>query len=198
MITLYHGEDVTSSRRALPENAVKIEGKDATSELLTQLLEGGSLFGEKRAVVIENVKKLPENISGDLILWFDHKLTPSQLQPYAGAKVTEFKLNQTVFQFLESIWPGNQKVMLPLFEKYCQQEFPEIAFVMIVRQFRLMLNPTGLPTWQKNRIVAQTKKFSSGRIREVYRQLLQLDYNQKSGQATLDLKGSLELFLLSL
>lgn len=183
MITLFHGEDITSSRNALPKGGVD-----------------EPLFTSRRVVILENPKTLPKSldVDTDIFLWFDHKLTPSQLQQYPGAKITEFKLGQIVFQFLESIRPGNQKIMLPLFEKYCQQELPEITFVMIVRQFRLMLNPAGLPTWQKNRVLAQAKKFSPEKIREIYKKLLAIDYELKSGQSVSDLKGSLELFLLTL
>lgn len=198
MITIYHGEDISASRKALPPETTIIEAKDATAERLTQLIEGDSLFGEKKMVAIENLKTLPKGISGDLILWYDHKLTPGQLKEFPDAKIQEFKLSEIVFKFAESIKPGNQKVMLPLFQQFCQQEFIEIVFTMIVRQFRLMLNPSALSGWQKDRIVSQSKHFTPDQLQATYKKLLAIDFEFKNGQAISDLTGSLELFLLNL
>ncbi len=198
MITLFHGEDIGASRKALPPEAIIIEAKTATAERLTQLLEGDSLFGDKKPVIIENLKILPKNISGDLILWFDHKLTPGQIKEFSGAKIQEFKLSEVVFKFVESIKPDNQKVMLPLFEQFCRQEFIEIVFIMIVRQFRLLLDTRQLAGWQKDRVVAQAKKFTPESLKSLYKKLLDIDFEQKNGLAISDLKGTLELFLLRL
>ncbi len=184
MITLYHGEDITASRNAIPKGVVN-----------------EPLFGQKRTVLIENPKNPSQIIDDndvDTVVWFDHQLTPGQLKSFTNAKIQEFKLNQVVFKFVESIVPKNQKEMLPLFEKYCEQEIPEIIFSMVIRQFRLMLNPEQLNSWQKDKIISQIKSFPIKSLRQIYHQLLEIDYQQKTGQAPLDLKGSLELFLLKL
>lgn len=200
MISLFHGEDVTACRNALPEDAIKVDGKTATPELLAQLFSGRSLFEGEKTVVLENPKNLPAGIADDtnLILWFDHKLTPNQIKEFAGASVQEFKLNQIVFKFVESLRPANQREMLTLFKKYCSQEYPEIILAMIVRQFRLLLNPRQLAGWQKDRVAAQAKRFTPQKLRAIYKTLLQIDYEQKTGQAVSSLQSSLELFLLNL
>jgi DNA polymerase III delta subunit len=88
--------------------------------------------------------------------------------------------------------------MLSLLAEYAKTEVPEIIFAMIVRQFRLMLNPLDLAPWQLARIKSQASHFSPQKLKQIYKDLLRLDYEQKSGLAPLDLKGSLELFLLAL
>lgn len=199
MITLFHGEDVTASRNALPEGAVKVDGKTATPELLAQMLSGNNLFDGWQTVVIENPKKIPEMPPDiDVFIWFDHKLTATQLKAYSGAQVQEFKLGTIVFKFVESLRPGNRQEMVNLFEQYSRSELPEIILTMIIRQFRLMLDPSSLAGWQKDRIVAQSKQFPPEKIKKIYKELLDIDYRQKTGLAPSDLSGSLELFLLTL
>ncbi len=182
MITILHGEDSIASRNAIPKGAIIVDAKSATEEYLAQLSSGGSLFEEKKPIV----------------MWFDHKLSVSQQKNFPGASFQEFKINENVFKFVQSLRPNNHKEVLSQFANYCRQEHIEIVFTMIVRQFRLMLNPNELSSWQKDKIVDQAKFFTKESLKENYKKLLKIDFENKKGLSAMDLKGSLELFLLAL
>ncbi|MCL4389850.1 MAG: hypothetical protein M1484_04610 [Patescibacteria group bacterium] len=198
MITVLHGEDITASRKELNRLREEFDGEVLINPTeLAQALEGGSLFAQKKLIILENPKEVPETQS-DLIIWFDRKLTAAQAAKFKNAKTLEFKLNQLVFKFVESLRPANQKEMLTLFSQYLDQEVPEIAFSMIVRQFRLMLNPVGLAAWQEGKIKTQAAKFGPARLKSLYKKLLEIDFAVKTGQFPGSLRLALELFLLAL
>ena len=121
----------------------------------------------------------------------------------------EFKLDPVVFKFLESNAPTNQKNLLPLWQKYRSSEEPEIIVTMLARQIRLLLlvksqAPTGpedflrLSPWQKSRLSSQSQHFTLTSLLELHHQLLNLDYQNKTGTSLLSLPDSLELLLLRL
>lgn len=181
MIYLIHGENmVTSRNRVQALNAVEITDKqDQPQE--------DSLFSVNNYVI-----------------WKDHKLSVTQInalkKKYPDIIVEEFKLDQTVFKFVDSLSPGNQAQIMPLWKTYLSQEIPEIAFIMIVRQIRLMLDHQGpdIAPWQKKKIEIQANKFGKIRLESIYKSLLEIDYLVKTGQIPINLTTSLELVLLTL
>lgn len=182
MTYLLHGEDSVASRNRLKAlKAIEI----ADSQPMPQ---NDSLF-------------INDNIYA---IWKDHKLSATQIKElekkYGQLAVEEFKTDPVVFKFLDSLRPGNEKVFMPLWSQYLKNEQPEVAFVMLVRQFRLMLdwqNPD-LQPWQKNKIRNQADSFGAENLKSLYKKLLEIDYQIKSGQSAVDLQTSLELLLVSI
>ena len=52
-----------------------------------------------------------------------------------------------------------------------------------------------LADWQKGKLADQSRRFSRGKLIDLYHLLLEIDHGQKSGQADYDLTKTLELFL---
>lgn len=184
MTILLHGDNITASRNRLAE--LKAAGEIIELTPTDDSPQVTSLFAKEAQVVI----------------WVDKKLSTTQIKDlekkFPNLKVEEFKLDPVVFKFLNALAPGRQAVFLPLWQRYLTTEVPEVAFIMLVRQFRLMLNPADpdLLPWQKKSTAAQAKAFGS--LGKIYKQLLDIDYQTKTGLAAVDLRTRLDLFLLKL
>lgn len=178
MMILLHGANSLASRQRLLElKAVEIDSSDPSPQ-------ENSLFSQNIVYAI----------------WHDKKMSATQIKElqkkFPDLTIEEFKINPVVFKFLDNLRPGNQSVFMPFWQEFLKQDPPEVAFVMIVRQFRLMLDPRELQPWQIGKIAAQAKLFKS--ISEIYKKLLEIDYHIKTGQSVVDLRTALELLLLSL
>lgn len=227
MITILHGEEIVKSRKHLEglkrrdKEVVVLDGGRTNLTEIIQALESQSLFGKTRLVVIENLltgkkkkdeilvylQKLPPEV--ELILWEGKELEKSRLGLFPQAKVMRFRPEPVLFKFLESLRPGNIKVIITLLRQTLMVEEPEMVFYMLVRQFRLLLavkegkvrgieELNRLNLWQLERLQNQAKYFTMEKLVEIYQKLLKIDFEQKTGQAAFDLAKNLELFLLSL
>ncbi len=186
MTILLHGENSVASRNRLAElktqqEVIEIGPNDPAPQITT-------LFAPETQIVI----------------WSEKKLSATQIktlgESFPDLKVEEFKIDPVVWRFLEALRPGNQPIFMPLWQKYLLTDPPEVAFIMIVRQFRLMLNPNDstLASWMQRKITAQANTFGEARLKAIYKKLLDIDYAFKSGQSVVDFQTSLELFLLTL
>ena len=218
MIKILHGENIVQSRKRLTEIVEKARNSgqevvylDGTKASLTDVrssLESGSLFGKTKLVVIENLKEKPEILTylkkgkfdNDLVLW-EQKEIKGDFLPKADKEV--FKLPPMIFKLLESLAPGNTKESLRLLAELKQTEEPEMIFYMIVRQFRYLivasdLGPSGLSElspWQQKRFLDQASLFSQEKLKEIYKNLLEIDFNQKTSGDAFSLSSRLDLLI---
>lgn len=86
MIYLYHGDDLVSSRQAIPKGARRYDVAEITPEKLEQLRAGNMLFSQTQ----------------DVYLWANKKLPAGQLKKFPDAKIKEFPLRRILWQFLSS------------------------------------------------------------------------------------------------
>ncbi len=183
MTILLHGDNITASRNKFLELKSSFDGEVLELDPKNPVAPQNSLFADNQLFLI----------------WLDQKVSATQLKSYQSLfpnlQTEEFKLPAVVFAFLDALKPGNQKIFIPLWQKYIASEVPEVAFTMVIRQFRLMLDPGDLAPWQAGKIAAQAKLFNGP---AVYKKLLQIDYQIKSGHMPFDLRTALELWLLTL
>ncbi len=160
MLTIIHGSDTAASRKYFndqkqhQENFVSLEADAVTLTDLTQILEGGGLFGESKYIFIEQfiTKKkkssefktiaayLSEKASENtILLWEGKELEPAHIKSIKNATTKIFKLPQTLFQLLDAIKPGNNAQLITLFHQTIEHAEAEMAFSMIVRHFRILL-----------------------------------------------------------
>lgn len=204
---------------------VALDGKKVNLTDLKQALEARSLFGQEKSVVVENLislkhksiktKKQPGDIFDylkslpgdvDLVLWEGKKIDGRQLIRFKNAKIQLFKTPAIIFKFLESIRPGNARLMLNLLGSCLKTEPAELVFYMTVRQLRMLLlvkdlGKKGAPRlapWQHIRLTSQANCFTMDKLLKVYKELLKIDWQQKTGRAPFDLRKSLELLLVDL
>ena len=225
MTTLLHGQNQVALKRRLSQiegdfvgEIISLDGKTISEELLIQNLNSNSLFKVKKLIIIENLstnshilKKLTTD--AEIILVEDKKLSPTQIktisQPFLKIHEEEFKTDPIVFKFLDSLEPGNSTKTFKFWEDYKDSEVPEVILVMLARQIRLLLlaktsDPETSPEWsrlspwQQQKLTSQAEKFPLSKLKEHFSRLCNLDHKSKTGQLTLDLNSSLELFLLAL
>lgn len=228
MITIIHGDDADASRLALvtlkdqakPREIRELDGRNLDATALAQALRSRSLFGTETMVVIENLfgklgkkTKLIELLasmlrqapdSTQIILWENKELSPTVVKSLGKVQIKLFKTPQIIFQFLDSIVPNRGKDAVTLYQKLVASEAAEVVFLMLSRRVRQLLmilggvSPDGLQPWQIGRLTAQAKSFTLPKLRELYAQLLQIDYSIKSGTSPFSLSSHIQQFLLSL
>lgn len=228
MITLLHGDDIESSRNELNRlrNQAKdkeirqLDGRGLTDTALTQALESHSLFGGDTLVIVENLfgklgkkQKLIESLAGiitrsakivDVILWEEKEMSATVIKSLVGVKVQLFKTPVSLFQFLDSIKPGNARSMLLLYEKTLATHVPEVIYTMIVRRIRQLIQaadgvtPEGLQDWQASRLTSQSRSFTMEKLTDIYQRLLEAEYSIKTGTTPFTLSQLTEQILLDI
>ena len=223
---IIHGENIVQSRRHLNQltdpfkgEIIRLDANQMEMSGFKQALESSSIFGLEKMVVVENLftgrkkkikdeaidylrKEKPKN----LIVWEPKQVDGRKLISFKNAQINKYELTKYLFKFLESLKPGNQKESLRLLDLVLENDPPEIVFYMLIRQSRLLLIAKDLGAgglskmapWQKNRLTAQAKLFTIERLLTLHRQLLKIDYEQKTGQAIFPLKQTLELLIADL
>lgn len=160
MITIFHGDDIATSRnlyhaaKQKAENPMTFDGEKVSLTDLTQALAGDGLFGEKQSIFIENLltrKKDSKELSAiqhlftthaadhEITLWEGKEVTKKQLETIKQAVVKLCKLPQALFSFLESLKPQNTFQSLKLFHQAIAAGEEEMIFFMLIRQTRLLL-----------------------------------------------------------
>ena len=220
---ILHGDDTVKSRSKL--NDLIGAAKDKEREIkrfdadvldltvLTQVLEGLTLFGKVPLLVIEGIFSLPKSkkkdgliefISGyhdrDVVIYESKPLSPTALKVFAKAEVYEHKPAAIIFTFLENLRPGSSgKSLQHLSDLETAGEPAELIFAMLVRQVRLLiraLEPDTLKAapWQKQRLTAQARAFGERELLKLHDNLYRIDKELKTGKNPLDL--STQLFSL--
>lgn len=202
---------------------ITLNGPKLTLTDFIQALESKSLFSQDRLVILENLlsgKKSKEKeqilqylqdekVLVTLILWEDGEISRSTLRLFPQAEISIFKLDPFLFRFIDALKPDNAEILIKLFRQSIIQEDVNFIFYMLVRHFRLLLFlKTGerkgleevdrLADWQKTKLIKQAQLFDQNKLLNVYRQLLEIDYREKTGLAPYPLTQTLELFLSNL
>lgn len=227
MIRFLHGENIVKSRLALMEiinqsreNGLEVEtlnGQQLTFDQLRPALSSGSLFGTGKLVVVENLFSSPKSkrkenlidflkkakLDQELVLW-EGKEIKGKLP--ANFSVLPFKLPAIIFNFLDSLKPGNQRESLRLLEEVKIKEDEEMIFYLLLRQVRFLLlakdlgenGLNELQSWQKRKFLSQAESFSLEQLKRINQELLKIDYQQKTSQSPLSLASSLDLLVASI
>lgn len=162
MLTIIHGDDLTSSRNYFSQikeklkNAVFYEGGKITITDLVQDIEGSGLFGDSKTILIENfltkIKKNDKSAKEMLnflaknskkatfVLWEPAMLSKRDLGIFKDAIVKVFKLPKSIFLFLDNLRPNNSRNLLNLFHQVLESGTKEeLVLFMMQRQVRMLL-----------------------------------------------------------
>lgn len=223
---ILHGENIDQSRRFLASRLksfageiIKLEGENLNLSELKQAVEGNSLFGKDKLVVIFNIfsrrpSKEKENLleylkkekPKNLIVWEGKKIDGRVLTSFAFGQIRRFDLTPIIFRFLDSLSPQNKKNSLILLHQCLRFEPAEVVFSLLCRQVKdliiaIDLGKKGLenlPDWKKEKLAIQAKKFGLEKLIKLYQKLLEIDYAQKTGKTPLSLASQLDLLLVNL
>ena len=228
MIRFIHGDNQLESRNRLSElvneagskEIVRLREVNLTS--VKQALESSSLFAEERLVVIENLVASGVNkdvldylkkaqYQSDLLLWEGKKVDARKLGWIKKVgKLDEYSYPKVLFKLVEVVGIANKKEVLELFNETAKRMPVELLYFMLVRQLRLLLlishngvdaaikETASLQSWMIGKFKAQASSIGQERLKKLYKQILYIDYQQKSGQASLSLKQTLDIWLTQL
>lgn len=227
MIYLLHGDHQPKSRNFLQEKIqrFKEEGREIIKlpenfkiEELKQALESSSLFGQEKAVVIENLfsqkssdqKKIidyllkEKDILPELIIWESKELRSTTLRKLPSTwKVELFKTPRLIFKFLDSLKTTTSGQSLSLIKECLKTEEPEFIFYMLARQVRLLILAKEdllekMAPWQIGKLKRLAQNFTLKELLGLHKKLLEIDIKIKTGKTLMSLNQHLDLLILSL
>jgi DNA polymerase III delta subunit len=233
MITIIHGDDISKSRGYFLElkqkykDFVLFDGNSLTITDLVQNIEGSSLFGSTKTILIENLltklKKtdkeakeifsfiIKNSKSSDFILWESKEITKRELSSFKDSTVRLFKLPKNIFLFLDSLKPNNSKNLLNLFHQALASGIKEeLILFMLQRQIRILLalsekaqancieELARLAPWQMEKLERQAKLFDTTKLKKIYKELFTIEIGEKTGGLTLSLIQSIDFLLLEI
>lgn len=229
MILIIHGNDLVSSRDYFSKEKDKVEspilmnGDGLTYDEVFQAAENKSFFDTKTTLAIENFfsknkstsiefKKIVEYINSnknlEVIFWESTEISKPNQNLLKNASIKSFSYPQVLFQFLDSLKPGNSELLIKHVYELKENMENELIFFMIVRQFRLMLGQLGtggkidevkrLQSWQTGKLSSQAKLFGKEKLIELYSNLFEIDLAQKTGKYPYTIDKSIDIFLLGL
>jgi hypothetical protein len=207
------------------KEVVTLDGKGIDRTALIQSLESHSLFSVPKLVVIERLigslktgAKLKDELieyllkglfDADIVLWENKSVGKSllKLKKQKHVFVEDFKLPVVIFKFTESLTPKTIHEALFYFNESLKSSPVEVVFTMLVRQFRLLLAFSTQATldetekmipWIKGKYVRQAGLFTKNKLQDLYKELLVIDYQTKTGKTPFDLTTNVQRFIMNL
>lgn len=204
MLYIFHGDDDSKSRQAInlavdqqrDSDVFKREAKETNPLEIEQFLASPSFFFPQKVVLLYNCFSLPKATLDKLqkvidrfdtvnyFLWQDKKLTATQLKIFPQAKVTEFPLPQTLFAAVNAVKPKNTVQFINLYHAAIIDQPFELLLYLIKGSLRRQLT--------------SFTKFDQSALKRAYLNLIQLDYQNKTGQLTIPKEMALERVILQL
>ncbi len=210
-------EEIEAFKGKKKGEVLKFEGNNLNLTDFQQALESLSLLEENRLIIVENLFSGRPSKGKSTIIAYLKKTNPTNLIVWEGKKidgralssfktqVLRFDLPQVIFRFLDSLVPGNATQSINLLHQSLEQDPPELIFHLLSRQIRLLilaadLGEKGLSQmmdWQKGKLIRQAKKFGLEKLTKIHKELLRIDWQQKTSQTPFSLVSQLDLFLAS-
>jgi len=204
MIYIFHGDNQFDSRQALNKlleeysqyDQLKTDSKNVDLDRVNLFLQSSSLFAEKKVLIIENffstnksildklIKIVKNSDNIDLIIWQDKVLNATQLKTFPQSKVQLFALSNKLFGCLNAIRPKNLNGFIPLYKEVLKMGLYDLFLYLIKGNLRRQLTTYS--------------KFDQTKVKNSYLQLIELDYQNKSGQLSIPKEIALERIVMNL
>jgi len=222
-----HGDNLLASRQKLAEEInffsaqpgaeiIELNGNNLGLTDLIQAVESGTLFGNKRLIVIEKLFSgkskdrqktfaYLKKITQEVIVWEDREIDGRTLTTFK-TKILLFTIPSSLFQLLDSFFPGNYRISLLLLHKTLQTEAAELIFFMLVRHIKnliiaqdpLSVKDLKIPEWRLKKQISQARMFGLEKLIKIYKDLLLIEWSIKNGKTKLSLRAQLDLFFASI
>ncbi len=204
MIYIYHGDNTKDSREAFNQhldqnkdtNILRLDNKEADPDLINNFLNGTSLFSSKKVLALTNffsitkatldkiVKIINSQNDTDILIWQDKTLNATQLKTYPKANSKLFRLDNKLFACLNSIKPHNLSQFIPLYEEVIQQNLYDLFLYLLKNNIRKQLTTYS--------------RFDTASLKKSYLQMIELDYQNKSGELTIAKELALQRIIINL
>lgn len=205
-LQLLHGPALTSSRTKLVQlkkefdvNDVVVYEEESDIGRIKSDLMTLPLLSDERLIILENPPEdfIPttnyplreaRQLSTTLLLWFDHEVSEKKpLMEWVKSQKGEVLFfpearEVSVFPFLDLLAAGDKKAYLEL--KRLKDAGFEIQYfiTMVVYLLRsLAVTPKNAPSFVKQKLEKQRKNYSLEKIKDLYREILEIDFKIKSG-----------------
>jgi hypothetical protein len=119
----------------------------------------------------------------DITIWQDKTLTLTQLKTFPKATVRLAKLDNKLFQCLNTIRPGNLKRFLESYDKVDKAMYDLFLYLIKGNIRKQLIGPSN---------------FNPQNLKAAYLQLIELDYQNKSGQLTISKEIALQRIMINL
>lgn len=223
-IFIYCGDDIVSSRKAFLAHIdlfakegleiVRVAGKELTLESLEMLSAPVSLFGDKRALAIEGLLAGQKSKDKDklinivsllhcsIVIWENKDFSKADQLKYPKNFVFKnFKLPEVLFNFLDSLSPGNTGANLKYLHQVLESVEAAYLFLMLIRQVRLLImakdekTMPNMAPWIRGKLLKQARPFDPEKLTALYKKMLELDYRQKTSNMPFALGKMLEMLI---
>lgn len=228
MITIIHGDNTAQAReqffgiKSSMKNVSSMDGPSLTYETLINFFSGTDMFSDFKNLIIENLlskskagKNLNESINllnkneknTEIILWEEKEISGKNLDQFPNARVFAHKFPKIIFNFLDSIAPGNGKNSIKLLHELLKNTSIEIILYMLIRQIRLLISLSSnnnletiaevsrMAPWQRGKLKKQAFLFGSKKLVNLYNKVFKLDMYSKTGKLSMPLTSAIDMLL---
>jgi len=194
MITIFHGENTSLSKKKLQEKISKIDsrwidGSNLNINTASNLLEVNDLFGNTKTIVISNyfniksrdlsqISTIIKNKSTDIdiYMWQSKKLTLNQIKMFPDASVHCFNKSNSVFDCIYSLKPGNTNQFIVHYQNVVEDNMFDLFLYLVKKEVK--------------------KKISNPKYKKTYLSLIELDLLNKTGKLAIKKETALKRTLL--
>lgn len=205
------------------QEIVRQESKTLNEAELEEILGSSDLFGTQKTIIIEGLHSLQTSKKKKLliqmvanselhniVLWEKRSLTKTMLKQFAktnnqsGLEDYEFKASKTLFAWLDLLGKKNtQTQKLQLLHEAIEKDGEYFCFIMLIRQFRLLIQAKtgekiGGAPFMIAKLNKQAQQFNLEELLSTYKELLEMDYAQKTSKGLLSMNQWLDLLSIKL
>lgn len=203
MITIFHGDNQELSRTAFTNATDKLAGYDllqvdaktADDNQISQFLNSQSLLATSKAICFSNFFSIPKakldkilkiiNLSKlEVLIWQDKQLTLAQLKLLLQAKAELFKADNTLYLCLNQIKPKNFAKFSVYYHQVIDNGLYDLLLYMLKNNLR--------------KKISSYSPFNQELLKKTYLQLIELDYQNKSGNLSIAKEIALERLMIKL
>lgn len=220
MLTIICGEDTVASRAHLQEEIETYRknnyeilpiSPEQLAEIPQEHSESLSLFGLKKAYIVENLNKTLKRGTSDrllaildtlkdthLLIWEDG-VSKRELKLQKVGSIKEFKAGENIFKLLDSCYPENLRSFVMMLDSLATPQNEMFLFIMLQRHVRNLVlismdqPPASLQAWQVGKLRGQSSRWNKNSLIDFYNKLINLEIGLKTGNASYSLKKSIEM-----
>lgn len=140
----------------------------------------------------------------NIVLWEKRTLTKTMLKQFNNAENYEFKASKTLFAWLDLLGKKNTETKkLQLLHEAIDKDGEYFCFIMLIRQFRLLIQAKtgekiGGAPFMITKLKKQAQQFSLEELLSTYKEILKMDYQQKTSKSLLSMNQWLDLLSIKL
>ncbi len=204
MIYIYHGDNQLQSREELNRHTdnlkdheiLRLDHKSITLERVNNFINIQTLFASPKTLVLSNFFSTPKaildkiipilnsNSDTSILIWQDKKLTLAQTNNFPKAKVRIFNPDKTIFSCINAIRPDNLPGFVKSYHQTLETQAYDLIFYLIKTNFRKQLSTYS--------------KFNPQALKKTYLNLIELEFQTKTGTLTTPKEIALERVIIPL